>query len=105
VDISANDVEAARKRMPHIAEQLVSIDPKPDENTIYFGGGFDIAISIQTLDFLSNADFSKAIKSIYNSMKPGAKIYASMNGHSHYYRDHSEYVGDGLWHIKLKQAA
>jgi cyclopropane fatty-acyl-phospholipid synthase-like methyltransferase len=102
VDIAANDVESARRSMPHIAEQLVVIDQKPDENNIYFGGGFDIVISIQTLDFLSNADFNKAIKSIYNSMKPGAKIYASMNGYSHYYRNYSDYVGDGLWHIRLK---
>jgi SAM-dependent methyltransferase len=102
VDIASNDIEAARRHMPHIADQLMVIDKKPDENNIFFGGKFDIVISIQTLDFLSNTDFDKAIKSIYNSMKPGAKIYASMNGWNIYYRNHGTDVGDGLWHIKLK---
>src|SRR5262249_47240848 len=59
-------------------------------------------ISIQTLDFLSNSDFAQVIKCLWNNMKPGAKIYASMNGWNMYYRNHSEYVGDGLWHVKLK---
>ena len=102
VDIAVNDIQAAKNNMPHIANQFQVIDPKPDEKNIFFGGGFDIAISIQTLDFLSNTDFAKAIQSIYNSMKPGAKIYASMNGFDNYYRKHGTNIGDGLWHIKLK---
>ena len=102
VDIAENDIEAAKKCMPHIAHQFMVIDPKPDENNIFIGGGFDIVISIQTLDFLSNTDFNKVIKCIYNSMKPGAKIYASMNGYNLYYRDHGKEIGDGLWNIKFK---
>lgn len=102
VDIASKDIAVARKILPHIADQLMVIDPTPDENRVFFGGGFDIVISIQTLDFLSNTDFEKAIKSIYNSMKPGAKIYASMNGYNMYYRNHAEYVGNGLWHVKFK---
>jgi hypothetical protein len=77
------------------------IDPHPDENQLFFGGDMDVVISIQTLDFLSNSDFEKAIRCIYNNMKPGAKIYASMNGWQMYYRNHAEYAGDGLWHVKF----
>lgn len=103
VDIAKNDIEVAQSLMPHIAKQFRVIDSKPDENLVFFeGGGFDIVISIQTLDFLSNSDFEKAIKCLYKNMKPGAKIYASMNGWDMYYRKHGEYVGDGLWHIKFK---
>lgn len=102
VDTAEKDIEAARKRLPHIADQLQVIDPKPDENKIFFDGNFDIVISVQTLDFLSDTDFEKAIKSIYNSMKPGAKIYATMNGWNNYLRNHGEFVGDGLWHVKFK---
>jgi SAM-dependent methyltransferase len=102
VDIASKDIDAARTHMPHIADQLVVIDPKPDENKLFFGGGFDIIVSIQTLDFLSNSDFNKAMKCIYKNMKPGAKIYASMNGWNMYYRNHGEQVDDGLWHIKIK---
>lgn len=101
VDIAENDIDVAKKIMPHVASQFKVIDPIPSENNIFFKGGFDIVISIQTLDFLSNTHFKKAIECIYKNMKPGAKIYASMNGWSNYYRSHGEYSGDGLWHIKL----
>src|SRR5262249_29146738 len=101
VDIAANDIAAAQRRMPHIADHLMVINPEPDEENIFFRGGFDVVISIQTLDFLSNTDFSQAIKCLWNNMKPGAKIYASMNGWNMYYRNHGEYVGDGLWHVKV----
>jgi len=102
VDIAANDIKSAQIYMPHIADQFKVIDSKPDENNIFFGGDFDVVISIQTLDFLSNTDFTKLIKCLYNNMKSGAKIYASMNGWNNYYRNHGEYAGDGLWNIKIK---
>lgn len=102
VDIAENDIANAKKNMPHLANQFKVIDPNPDEVIMFFGGEFDIVISIQTLDFLSNTDFEKAIKCIYNNMKPGAKIYASMNGYNNYYRKHGVDIGDGLWNIKIK---
>ena len=102
VDIAANDIAAAQRNMPHIADHFTTVDPKPDEKTKFFGGDFDIVISIQTLDFLSDTDFAQAIICLWNNMKPGAKIYASMNGWTMYYRNHSTYAGDGLWHVKFK---
>jgi SAM-dependent methyltransferase len=102
VDIAGNDIAAARQSMPHIADQFGTIEPKPDENNLFFGGDFDIVISIQTLDFLSDSDFAQVIKCLWRNMKPGGKIYASMNGWTMYYRDHGTYVGDGLWHVKFK---
>jgi SAM-dependent methyltransferase len=102
IDIAANDIAAARQRMPHIADHFTTVDPKPDEKTKFLGGDFDIVISIQTLDFLSDTDFAQAIKCLWNNMKPGAKIYASMNGWTMYYRNHGTYAGDGLWHVKFK---
>lgn len=101
VDIAPKDIEAARNLMPHISDQLVLIDPKPVEGAVYCGGNFDVVVSIQTLDFLSNSDFTKVIRCLYDSMKPGAKIYASMNGWNMYYRNHAEYADDGLWHVKF----
>jgi SAM-dependent methyltransferase len=103
VDISENAIQTARRNIPHIpAKQLQVIDPKPDAQKIFLDGDFDIVISIQTLDFLSNSDFDKAIRSIYNSMKSGGKIYASYNGWSNYLRKHGRYISDGLWHVKFK---
>ena len=101
VDIAKNDIAAAQRRMPHVADHFKVIDPHPDENQMFFGGDMDVVISIQTLDFLSNSDFEKAIRCLYNNMKPGAKIFASMNGWQMYYRQNAEYADDGLWHVKF----
>ena len=101
VDIAKNDIAAAQKRMPHVADHFKLIDPQADENQLFFGGNMDVVISIQTLDFLSNSDFEKAIRCLYNNLKPGGKIYASMNGWQMYYRENAEYAGDGLWHVKF----
>ncbi len=102
VDIAENDIAVARRRLPHRAANLAVIDPRPDANTIFFGGGFDIVISIQTLDSLSNTDFAAAITCLWRNMRRGAKIYASMNAWDMYYRQHGTYVGDGLWHVQFK---
>lgn len=103
VDIAQKDIAVAASLMPHVANQFKVIAPEPDKNLMFFEDRkFDVVISIQTLDFLSDSDFEKAITCLYNNMKPGAKIYASMNGWDMYYRKHGEYVGDGLWHIKFK---
>jgi len=103
VDIAKNDIATAQKTLPHIAGHFRVVDPTPDPNLVFFDGvKFDVVISIQTLDFLSNSDFDKAIRCIYNNMKPGAKIYASMNGWPMYYRNHATPAEDGLWHVKFK---
>lgn len=101
VDIARNDIAAAQKRMPHVADHFKIISPEPDENQLFFGGEMDVVISIQTLDFLSNRDFEKAIRCLYSNMKPGAKIYASMNGWQMYYRQNAKYADDGLWHVQF----
>lgn len=101
VDIAPQDIEAARHLMPHVASQFLLTSPEPDENAMFFGGDFDIVISIQTLEFLSTSDQKKAIRCLYNNMKPGAKIYASMSAESMYYSQHAKYVDDGLWHVKF----
>jgi SAM-dependent methyltransferase len=102
VDIAEKDLQVARQVMPHRRHQLALVSPEPNSDAVLFGGGFDIVTSIQTLDFLSNSDFAKAIRCLYNNMKPGALIYASMNGYSMYYRRHATEAGDGLWHVRFK---
>lgn len=101
VDISPKDLEAARHLMPHRRDQFALVDPKPKADTILFGGNFDVVISIQTLDFMSDTDLAEAVRCLYNNMKPGAFIYASMNGYSNYYRQHATRAGDGLWHVRI----
>ena len=101
VDIAKNDVAYAKNIMPGVADQLMVIDPKPVPGECYFDEKMDIVISIQTLDFLTNSDFQTVIKNLYDNMKPGAKIFASMNGWDMYYRNHAQYVEDGLWHVEF----
>lgn len=101
-DISDRDLDAARSRMPEIADHFVAVDPKPDPDLRFPGAPFDVVISIQTLDFLSDSDFDKAISAIYRNMKPGGLIYASMNGSQIYYKQHATEIGDGLWRVQLE---
>lgn len=108
VDIAERDIEFAKASIPERANQFRLISPEPDPELVFFpeigslpSNGFDIVISIQTLDFLSNSHFKKALASIYKNMKPGAKIYASMNGWNMYYRNHAKEIGDGLWHVNF----
>lgn len=101
VDIGEVDVAAARRLLPHAANQIELVDPKPAADLKLFSSDFDIVISIQTLDFLSNTDFQQAVQCLYANMKKGAKIFVSMNGWDMYYRNHGDYVGDGLWNVKF----
>jgi SAM-dependent methyltransferase len=102
VDIADKDLDVARRVLPHRRDQLMRVDPTPNPDAVLFGGNFDIVISIQTLDFLSNTDCAKAIRCLYNNMKPGGLIYASMNGYSNYYRQNATEAGDGLWNVRIK---
>jgi cyclopropane fatty-acyl-phospholipid synthase-like methyltransferase len=102
VDIAEKDLEVARQIMAHRREQFMLVSPTPNPDAALFGGNFDIVISMQTLNFLSNTDCAKAIRCLYKNMKPGALIYASIDGFSHYYRQHAKAAEDGLWHVRLK---
>ena len=103
VDISPKDINIARKKIASKRKNFKVIKSKPNEKNIFFNNKkFNIVISIQTLDFLSNTHFNKAIKCIYNNMEKGGIIYASMNAWSHYYRaKHGKYLSNGLWNIKF----
>ena len=96
VDISHPDLTRARERMPDIADRFERIDPKPNITDNFFGGNFDLVISIQTLYFLSDTDFSTRLQSLYNMMKPGSYIYASMMGERAYFSKYATPAHDGL---------
>ena len=58
-------------------------------------------ISIQTLlNFLSDTDMDKAIKSLYNNSEKGV-IYATLCADTHYYKKYAKYVKNGLWNVKF----
>jgi len=96
VDISEVDIQRAQSRMPDIGNHFQVIPPKPAESDRFFDGGFDIVVSIQTLYFLSNSDLQVRLKTLYDMMKPGALIYASMMGTQSYFSKYATPAHDGL---------
>lgn len=116
VDIAEQDLLRAKNRFAEKETSVQSglyhfeqIDPKPNANQRYFedlnlpDNWIDVAISIQTLDFLSDTDCQIVLRNIYDQMKPGAVIYASFNGTQNYYNQHSTDLpgGDGLREVKF----
>jgi SAM-dependent methyltransferase len=113
VDIAERDIQEAQKTLSSGRKQdktsahFELIEPHPVPNQRYFDSihqgkeWIDVAISIQTLDFLSDSDCEVVLQNIYSQMKKGSIIYASFNGYQMYYRNHAEYIGDGLWHVKF----
>lgn len=96
VDISEVDIGRARSRMPDIKDHFLVIPPKPAASDRFFGGQFDVVVSIQTLYFLSDTDLQIRLKTLYDMMKPGAVIYASMMGTQAYFSKYATPAEDGL---------
>lgn len=115
VDIADGDVKIAREILKKDngkknEAHFEVIPPAPFQGQKYFSDLFffkewiDIAISIQTLDFLTDTDCQIVLNNIYEQMKPGAIIYASFNGTNHYYfKNSTEFPdGNGLREVKFK---
>lgn len=108
VDIAERDLAEAQKYLGKGAH-LQKIAPNPNLGDTYFREIFEgkewmqVVISIQTLDFLSDTDCQIVLTNLYNSMLPGAVIYASFNGTKNYYFQNSTPIegGDGLRHVKF----
>jgi cyclopropane fatty-acyl-phospholipid synthase-like methyltransferase len=101
-DISETDLARARRRMPDIADNFLQIPPKPKADDMFFGGGFDLIISIQTLYFLSDTDMQVRLKTLYNMLKPGGYIYATMMGTQAYFSKYATPAEDGMSCVNFK---
>jgi len=103
VDISEMDIGTSRDQMPDIADHFKVISPKPRMDRTFFGGGFDLIIAIQSLYYLSNSDLKICLMSLYEQMKEGAVIYASMMGtKADWFYDNSVEHEDGLRKVNFK---
>ena len=102
VDISGGDIEICKKQMPKIEANFKLIDPVPNEDDLWYGGGFDLVTAIQSLYYYSDNDFQKRLASIYNQMNAGGVFYATMIGTDSYYYDYSTPYKDGLRSVSLK---
>jgi len=96
VDISETDINRCKQKMPDIQDHFAVIPPEPKENDIFFNGSYDLIIAVQSLYYYSDHDLEIRLKSLYNQMKPGALIYASMMGTGHYMYNHSHEYREGL---------
>jgi len=101
VDISRVHIQRCKAIMPDIADHFELIDPEPNEQHLFFGGNFDLVIAIQSLYYLSDTHLKMCLKSLYNSMRPGGIIYATMMGVRHYYYQYSEEYQDGLRKVEF----
>lgn len=99
VDISEVDINRAKSRLSDIKDHFQIIDPKPVPGQIFHGGDFDIIISIQTLYFMNRTDMNIAIDNLYNQLKKGGYIYATMISSKTYYYKHSKEDKDGLRNV------
>ena len=80
VDISEVDIQRCKDRMPEISDHFAVINPRPKAEDVFFGGGYDVVIAIQSLYYFSDSDLKIRLDSIYNQMKKGGLIYATMMG-------------------------
>lgn len=102
VDVSKPDIEVCKMRMVDIPTHFTDVDPKPNANDIFFGGEFDLITAIQSLYHYSNTDMETRLQSLYNMMKPGAIIYATMMTKKHWYYECSKEYKDGLREVTIK---
>jgi len=80
VDISEDAIQRCKDWMPEISDHFALINPQSKAEDVFFGGGYDVVIAIQSLYYLSDSDMMIRLDSIYNQMKKGGLIYATMMG-------------------------
>jgi SAM-dependent methyltransferase len=102
VDIAEIDLERARDRYPAIADSFARIDPKPKPDDVFFGGDFDVILSVQTLYYLSEDDLDVRLASLYDQLAPGGVFYATMIGTRSYFYEHSKPADGGLREIEFE---
>jgi SAM-dependent methyltransferase len=96
VDISEANIRCCRERMPDVANHFNLVDPKPELSRVFEGGPFDVVVALQSLYYFSDSDLKIALQNLYQQMKPGALIYATMIGKQCWCYDHSVEFQDGL---------
>jgi SAM-dependent methyltransferase len=102
VDISQPDIARAIEIAPRLKDHFAVIPPKPSPDDRFFGGHFDLVISIQTLYLLNDVDLPVRIRSLYEMLKPGGLIFVSMMGTGHHYYGRSTPAASGMRRVSFK---
>ena len=106
VDISSASINVCKKKTKKFKKNFKIIDPKPSEKLNLFNEKFDLVIAIQSLYYMSDKDLQICLKCLYNHLKPGGMIFASMMGikNNSYYNifSNKKKNSDGLTLVDLR---
>ena len=104
VDICNTDIDIAKQRYPHIANNLSICNPEPSKNDYYgFKDNVSVVTGIQVFYCLAPKDLEICLQKIYDSMKPGGVFFATMMGEqSKEYFDNSVELENGLRSVVFK---
>jgi SAM-dependent methyltransferase len=100
VDVSKVAIEKCQEKMPDIKNHFRTISPEPVGGPL-FDADFDIIVANSVLHLLSDTDFNFCLQSLYDQMKPGGVIIATMNGIQNGLYDGSEPFEDGLRKVSI----
>jgi len=102
IDISESVIRRCKEKMSDISSHFAVIPPEPSEHDVFFEGSYDLIIAIQSLYYYSDHYLKVRLKSLFNQMKPGSIIYATMMGPGHYMHEYSKEYKDGLRRIEFR---
>ena len=103
VDMDEKSINRCKERMPDIKHHLKTIDPKPSEDTDYFGEKFDVIIATQSMYYLSKTDLQTLLKSLDKMLNPGGIVFFTMMGTESdmFFKDANKTKDeDGLWNLE-----
>lgn len=105
VDISLESINICKSNTKKYKKNFKIISPQPSIDSNFFNEKFDLILAIQSLYYMSDKDLQIALKCLYNHLKPGGMIFASMMGikNNSYYNLYSNKKknSDGLTLVDL----
>lgn len=101
VDVSPVAIQRCREKVPEIGEHFRVIPPEPVRSSL-FDVEFDVVVANSVLHLLSDTDFDECLKGLYDQIKPGGIVIATMNGTQNGLFDSSEPFEDGLRKVSLE---
>lgn len=104
VDISEVDLATARTRDPEHADRYLQIDPVPKADDVFFGGDFDIVMSVQVLYLMGAEDLQTRLESLHAQLKPDGIFYATMMGTQSWWYGVSKPFEHGTRRVELPES-
>jgi cyclopropane fatty-acyl-phospholipid synthase-like methyltransferase len=104
VDISDVDLATARTRDPEHTDRYLRIDSTPSADDVFFGGDFDIVMSVQVLYLMGAEDMQTRLESLHAQLKPDGIFYATMMGTQSWWHGVSEPFEHGTRRVVLPES-